>query len=79
MFDIKAISLGLIFPLMVLATCKGDKPDYVRRAHHISAHWKIPVLKELVPAKFGQSKIDDIIKEEMSHIRILAGKLAEYS
>jgi len=35
-------------------------------------------MKELVPAKSGQSKIDKIIKEEMSHIRILAGKLTEY-
>ncbi|MBU8850230.1 MAG: ferritin family protein [Desulfobacterales bacterium] len=34
-------------------------------------------MKELVPAKLGQSKIDDIIKEEMSHIRLLAGKLTE--
>lgn len=32
-------------------------------------------MKELVPAKLGQSKIDAIIKEEMSHIRLLAGKL----
>ena len=35
-------------------------------------------MKELVPLKLGQSKINDIIKEEMSHIRILAGKLMEY-
>ncbi|NOX34676.1 MAG: ferritin family protein [Deltaproteobacteria bacterium] len=35
-------------------------------------------IKELVPPKLGQSKIDDIIKEEMSHIRLLAGKLTEY-
>jgi len=34
-------------------------------------------MKELVPAKLGQSKINDIIKEEMNHIRILAGKLME--
>jgi len=34
-------------------------------------------IKELVPAKFGQSKIEAIIKEEMSHIRLLAGKLTE--
>ena len=34
-------------------------------------------IKELVPAKFGQSKIEDIIKEEMSHIRLLADKLTE--
>ncbi len=33
-------------------------------------------MKELVPEKLGQSKIDAIIKEEMSHIRLLAGKLA---
>ena len=36
-------------------------------------------MKELIPAKFGLSKIDDIIKEEMNHIRILAGKLTQYS
>lgn len=35
-------------------------------------------MKALVPAKLGQAKIDTIIKEEMSHIRILAGKLTEY-
>ncbi|CCK79903.1 ferritin-like domain-containing protein [Desulfobacula toluolica] len=34
-------------------------------------------MKELVPAKLGQSKIDAIIKEEMSHIRLLAGKLTK--
>jgi len=34
-------------------------------------------MKELVPQKLGQSKINDIIKEEMSHIRILAEKLME--
>ncbi|MBU1344653.1 MAG: rubrerythrin, partial [Proteobacteria bacterium] len=35
-------------------------------------------MKELIPAKLGKSKIDTIIKEEMSHIRLLAGKLTEY-
>jgi rubrerythrin len=34
-------------------------------------------MKELVPPKFGQTKIDDIIKEEMSHITLLAKKLNE--
>ena len=34
-------------------------------------------IKELVPKKLGQSKIDDIIKEEMSHIKLLAEKLTE--
>ena len=34
-------------------------------------------IKELIPVKLGQSKIDDIIKEEMSHIRLLAGKLKD--
>ncbi len=33
-------------------------------------------MKELVPDKFGKSSIDNIIKEEMSHIRLLAEKLA---
>lgn len=32
-------------------------------------------MKELVPAKLGQSKIDTIIKEEMGHIKLIAGKL----
>lgn len=36
-------------------------------------------MKELIPEKYGQAKINDIIKEEMSHIRLLAGKFAEYS
>lgn len=35
-------------------------------------------MKEMIPAKLGQSKIDYIIKEEMSHIRLLAGKLSEF-
>ena len=34
-------------------------------------------MKGLVSANLGQSKIDDIIKEEMSHIKLLAGKLIE--
>jgi len=34
-------------------------------------------MKGLIPANSGQSKIDDIIKEEMNHIRLLAGKLTE--
>jgi rubrerythrin len=32
-------------------------------------------MKELVPEALGKSKIDDIIKEEMSHIRILSKEL----
>lgn len=32
-------------------------------------------MKELVPKRLGQTKMDIIIKEEMSHIRLLAGKL----
>ncbi len=35
-------------------------------------------MKEMVPAKLGKERLDDIIKEEMSHIRLLAGKLAEF-
>ena len=35
-------------------------------------------MKEMVPDRLGKSKLDDIIKEEMSHIRLLAGKLSEY-
>jgi len=34
-------------------------------------------MKGLVPEKSGQSKIEDIIKEEMSHIKLLADKLTE--
>ncbi|MCF6247307.1 MAG: ferritin family protein [Desulfobacula sp.] len=35
-------------------------------------------MKELIPQKLGKSKLDHIIKEEMSHIRLLANKLAEF-
>lgn len=35
-------------------------------------------MKEMIPEKMGQGKIDYIIKEEMKHIRLLAGKLAEF-
>lgn len=35
-------------------------------------------MKEMIPEKKGQSKIDFIIKEEMGHIRLLAGKLTEF-
>ena len=35
-------------------------------------------MKELISEKMGKSKIDDIIKEEMSHIRMLAGELMEF-
>ena len=34
-------------------------------------------MKELVSQNQGQSKVDDIIKEEMSHIKLLAGTLIE--
>lgn len=34
-------------------------------------------MKDLVSPQFGQTKIDDIIKEEMSHIRLLSKKLIE--
>jgi len=34
-------------------------------------------IKEMVPEKFGKSRIGDIIKEEMSHIRILSEELAK--
>ncbi len=33
-------------------------------------------MKGIVPEKLGKSSVDDIIKEEMKHIRLLAGKLA---
>ena len=32
-------------------------------------------MKEIVPEKFGKIKIDTIIKEEMTHIKLLSGKL----
>ena len=35
-------------------------------------------MKELVSQKQGRSKVDDIIKEEMSHIKLLAGTLMEF-
>ena len=35
-------------------------------------------MKELTSEKMGKSKINDIIKEEMSHIQMLAGKLVEF-
>lgn len=34
-------------------------------------------MKELVPEKQGKARLDDIIKEEMGHIRVLAAKLLE--
>jgi rubrerythrin len=33
-------------------------------------------LKELVPENLGRNKIDDIIREEMKHLRLLSNKLA---
>ena len=35
-------------------------------------------MKELVPGKLGKNKIDDIIKEEMGHIKIIGNKLREF-
>lgn len=32
-------------------------------------------MKDLVPEKFGQNRIDTIIKEEMGHIRLLSNEL----
>ena len=34
-------------------------------------------MKELVPEKQGKAKLDEIIKEEMGHIKLLAGKLTD--
>ena len=34
-------------------------------------------IKEMVAQSAGKSKVDDIIKEEMSHIKLLAGKLVQ--
>jgi rubrerythrin len=33
-------------------------------------------MKELVPERLGKKKIDDIIKEEMGHIRLLSNRLS---
>lgn len=33
-------------------------------------------MKEMVPEGLGQSRLDDIIKEEMSHIKLLSRRLA---
>jgi rubrerythrin len=33
-------------------------------------------LKEMVPRHMGQERVDEIIREEMRHIRILAGRLS---
>ena len=35
-------------------------------------------MKDLVPGALGKDKMDDIIKEEMGHIKILSQKLAAY-
>ncbi|MCD6584871.1 MAG: ferritin family protein [Desulfobacteraceae bacterium] len=35
-------------------------------------------MKELVPGKLGGARIDDIIKEEMSHIQLLGKELLAY-
>jgi rubrerythrin len=34
-------------------------------------------MKDVVPAHLGKDKLDGIIKEEMSHIRIISDKLLE--
>lgn len=36
-------------------------------------------IKELVPQEFGRERIDNIIKEEMRHVRILSERLAAMS
>jgi len=35
-------------------------------------------MKDLIPGKLGSKRIDDIIKEEMSHIRVLSKELVAY-
>jgi len=32
-------------------------------------------MKELVPGELGKNRVDNIVKEEMGHIRLLSGKL----
>lgn len=34
-------------------------------------------MKELVPEKYGKNRIENIIKEEMGHIRLLGGELTK--
>ncbi len=34
-------------------------------------------MKDLIPEKFGKNRIDGIIKEEMSHIKLIGNKLRE--
>jgi len=34
-------------------------------------------MKEAVPEKYGRTKLDKIIKEEMGHVRLLSGKLVK--
>jgi rubrerythrin len=34
-------------------------------------------MKEAVPEKYGKARLDNIIKEEMGHVRLLSGKLVE--
>ncbi|MBU0497119.1 MAG: ferritin family protein [Candidatus Thermoplasmatota archaeon] len=36
-------------------------------------------MKDVVPAHFGKQRLDDIIKEEMSHIRLLSNELMALS
>lgn len=36
-------------------------------------------MKELVPDDMGKKRLDDIIKEEMSHIKMLSGKLSQFA
>lgn len=36
-------------------------------------------MKDVVPAHFGKQRLDDIIKEEMGHIRLLSKELLEFS
>jgi len=35
-------------------------------------------MKKMVPGEVGRKRVDTIIQEEMSHIRLLSGKLLEY-
>ena len=34
-------------------------------------------MKELVPEKYGKNRLENIIKEEMGHIRLLSGELTK--
>jgi rubrerythrin len=77
---LKAFADGHVFDL-------SDPSQSLSGNEHITAILKTAIglekdsivlylgMKELVPGDFGREKIDDIIKEEMSHIQLLSERL----